>query len=65
MKYALFSTLFTLLLSLTATPQDRPSLHSSLTVVDGHNDVIITSILKGRDIGQRLDKGHTDIPRLI
>ncbi|HIY76555.1 MAG TPA: dipeptidase [Candidatus Sphingobacterium stercorigallinarum] len=65
MKYALFSTLFTLLLSLTATSQDRPSLHSSLTVVDGHNDVIITSILKGRDIGQRLDKGHTDIPRLI
>ena len=45
--------------------QDYKQIHKDMIVVDGHNDVIISSILKGRDIGQRLDKGHTDIPRLI
>lgn len=45
--------------------QDYQEVHRRLLVVDGHNDVIITSILRGRDIGQRLEEGHTDIPRLI
>lgn len=45
--------------------QDGKELHKKLLVVDGHNDVIISSILRGRDIGQRLSSGHTDIPRLI
>ncbi|ERJ58360.1 dipeptidase [Sphingobacterium paucimobilis] len=45
--------------------QDYEEVHRKLLVVDGHNDVIISSILRGRDIGQRLDKGHTDIPRLL
>lgn len=48
----------------SAQAQDYQQLHQSLLVVDGHNDVIITSILKGKDIGQRLTSGHTDIPRL-
>lgn len=45
--------------------QDHKVLHKRMLVVDGHNDVIIESVLPGRDIGQRLQKGHTDIPRLI
>lgn len=45
--------------------QDHNALHKRIVVVDGHNDVIIESILPGRDIGQRLQGGHTDIPRLI
>ena len=48
-----------------AVAQDHVQLHKSLTIVDGHNDVIISSILKGRDIGSRLSQGHTDIPRLL
>lgn len=43
---------------------EKPLNHDELIVVDGHNDVIINSIFRGRDIGQRLDVGHTDIPRL-
>lgn len=45
--------------------QDYKELHKKLLVVDGHNDVIISSILDGKDIGKRLQSGHTDIPRLI
>ncbi|HMR19967.1 MAG TPA: membrane dipeptidase, partial [Sphingobacterium sp.] len=44
--------------------QDFQKLHKDMVVVDGHNDVIISSILKGRDIGKALTMGHTDIPRL-
>lgn len=45
--------------------QDYKQIHQDLLIVDGHNDVIISSILKGHDIGKRLTVGHTDIPRLI
>lgn len=45
--------------------QDYKTLHQKLMVIDGHNDVLITSVLPGRDIGQRMDVGHTDIPRLL
>lgn len=45
--------------------QDYKELHKKLLVVDGHNDVIISSILEGKDIGKKLSNGHTDIPRLI
>ncbi len=45
--------------------QDYEEVHRRILVVDGHNDVIITSILKGEDIGKRLQSGHTDIPRLM
>lgn len=44
--------------------QDAASIHRDMIVVDGHNDVIISSILKGKNIGTRLQDGHTDIPRL-
>lgn len=45
--------------------QDYKQIHKDIIVVDGHNDVIISSILDGHDIGKRLNVGHTDIPRLI
>ncbi|WP_437919308.1 dipeptidase [Sphingobacterium sp. LRF_L2] len=60
--------IFTVFLSLTVFTmvlgQDNGAFHRSLLVVDGHNDVIYESLLKGRDIGKRIDVGHTDIPRL-
>lgn len=45
--------------------EDYKKIHKDILVVDGHNDVIISSILKGHDISNRLTVGHTDIPRLI
>lgn len=45
--------------------EDYRKIHKDLLVVDGHNDVIISSILDGKDITNRLTTGHTDIPRLI
>ncbi len=36
------------------------SLHASLTIVDLHSD----SLLWGRDISQRANRGHMDLPRL-
>lgn len=44
--------------------QNNSSFHQSLIVVDGHNDVIYESLLKGRDLSKQLSVGHTDIPRL-
>jgi len=44
--------------------QDDRLFHDDLVVVDGHNDVIYESILPGKDIGQRLSSGSTDLPRL-
>jgi membrane dipeptidase len=45
--------------------EDYKKIHKDLLVVDGHNDVIISSILEGHDISNGLTTGHTDIPRLI
>lgn len=44
--------------------QDYKQIHQDLMVVDGHNDVIVESILPGKDIGKRIKTGHTDLPRL-
>jgi len=44
--------------------QDFEKLHRDLIVVDGHNDVLATAVMRGRDISNSLDTGHTDIPRL-
>ena len=43
-----------------ASPQ-AAALHASITVADLHAD----SLLWGRDLTQRADRGHVDIPRLI
>lgn len=61
----LFFTSLGLALALNTFSQHHMDLHRDLRVVDAHNDVIISSILKGRDIGQQLSEGHTDIPRLL
>lgn len=45
--------------------EDYKKIHKDILVVDGHNDVIISSILDGHDISNRLSTGHTDIPRLL
>lgn len=45
--------------------EEYKKIHKDLLVVDGHNDVIISSILDGHDISNRLSTGHTDIPRLL
>ncbi len=54
------------MLSLTrpAYSQDYKQIHTDMVVVDGHNDVIYESIFQGKDIGQRLNSGATDLPRL-
>lgn len=44
--------------------QDYKQIHQDLIVVDGHNDIIVESILPGKDIGKRIKTGHTDLPRL-
>lgn len=49
---------------LASMGQDYKKIHEDLLVVDGHNDVIVESILPGKDIGKRLKTGHTDLPRL-
>lgn len=45
--------------------ENYKKIHKDILVVDGHNDVIISSILDGHDISNGLNTGHTDIPRLI
>ncbi|MEM9815907.1 MAG: dipeptidase [Cyanobacteria bacterium P01_D01_bin.6] len=47
--------------ALTAIAPETKALHQSLTVIDLHAD----SLLWGRDLSQRSDSGHVDIPRLI
>ena len=57
--------LFTLLFSCgLAYSQDYKKVHEQLLLIDIHNDVIYESILPGKDIGQRLKVGHTDLPHL-
>lgn len=63
-KYIL-GFILTASLNTTLCAQDYRQIHKDLIIVDGHNDVIISSILDGHDIGKRLTTGHTDIPRLI
>ena len=52
----------------TVIPRAHPSpsaravaLHRRLTIVDLHAD----SLLWGRDLGERSDRGHVDVPRLL
>jgi len=65
MKTALIISLFLTGIAGQCIAQDYKQIHQDMMVVDGHNDVIIESILPGKDIGKRLKTGHTDIPRLM
>lgn len=44
--------------------QSADSLHRASIVIDAHNDVLISTIMEGRDISRPVAKGHTDLPRL-
>ena len=59
----ILTTLITLA-CISTQGQDYQKIHKDLIVVDGHNDVIITSILPGKDIAKHVKGEHTDIPRL-
>src|SRR5690606_23089666 len=65
MKAPLLLSLLLTGMAWSAKAQDYNQIHQNMIVVDGHNDVIIESILPGNDIGKRLKTGHTDIPRLL
>ncbi len=64
MKKQFVLSIFLGSLALSSMAQDYKKIHQDLLVIDGHNDVIIESILPGKDIGKRIKTGHTDLPRL-
>lgn len=43
--------------------QKARQLHQKAIVIDGHNDVIYSSIWNGKDISKPRPDGHTDFPR--
>lgn len=45
--------------------QYADSLHKASIVIDTHNDVLISSIMDGKDISGNVPSGHTDIPRFF
>lgn len=61
---ALFGVACVSMVACSSTEKTAAQIHNEAIVLDAHNDVIFTSILKGLDIGRRLDTNHTDIPRL-
>ncbi|OOG18187.1 membrane dipeptidase [Sphingobacterium sp. CZ-UAM] len=63
-KNLLFTGLCLLTLNRMTYSQEYKQIHADMIVVDGHNDVIYESIFGGKDIGQRLSTGATDLPRL-
>ena len=54
-----------LLMPLAARGQSGDSLHRASIVIDAHNDVLISTIMEGKDISRPLTTGHTDLPRLL
>ena len=44
--------------------QDTQRIHSGALVIDTHNDVLYQSVMRGKDIGKRINSGHTDLPRI-
>ncbi|WP_008584219.1 dipeptidase [Niabella soli] len=45
------------------TAQNAATIHSKAILVDGHNDVIYSSIWNGKDISRPVPEGQTDFPR--
>lgn len=45
--------------------QRADSLHNASIVIDTHNDVLISSIMEGKEIAGQVPSGHTDIPRFF
>lgn len=44
--------------------QDARRIHADALVIDTHNDVLYQSVMRGKDIGKRINTGHTDLPRI-
>ncbi|WP_262247772.1 dipeptidase [Parapedobacter soli] len=44
--------------------QDARRIHEAALVIDTHNDVLYQSVMRGKDIGKRINSGHTDLPRI-
>lgn len=44
--------------------QETQRIHADALVIDTHNDVLYQSVMRGKDIGKRLNTGHTDLPRI-
>lgn len=44
--------------------EDAQRIHRDALVLDAHNDVLYTSVMQGKNIGKRINSGHTDLPRL-
>lgn len=50
--------------AVVAHAQDARHIHREALVVDAHNDVLYQSVMRGKDIGVRINSGHTDLPRI-
>src|SRR5690606_1328648 len=61
----IYILLFILACPFLGYSQKADSLHKASLVIDTHNDVLISSIMEGKDITQEVAGGHTDIPRLF
>ncbi len=44
--------------------QNAAQIHREALVFDAHNDVLYQSVIRGKDIGRRINTGHTDLPRI-
>lgn len=44
--------------------QEALRIHTDALVIDTHNDVLYQSVMRGKDIGKRINTGHTDLPRI-
>jgi len=61
----IYCLLFFLVIPFSGYSQKADSLHKASLVIDAHNDVLISSIMEGKDITKEVAGGHTDIPRLF
>src|SRR5690606_27870983 len=50
--------------AVVAHAQDARHIHREALDVDAHNDVLYQSVMRGKDIGVRINSGHTDLPRI-
>ena len=57
--------LFTAALWAGELPVQEPQrIHTVALVIYAHNDVLYRSVMRGKDIGKRINSGHTDLPRI-
>ncbi len=52
-----------LFIAFNSFSQDTRRLHERSIVVDGHNDVLSSAVLDGKDISHRITEGHSDLDR--